>query len=383
MARSVCDTLSSFLVMDVLEKAQELESRGAKVIHLEIGQPDFATPECVVEAAVRALKDNKTGYTHSMGLLALREGIAEYYEREYGVSVHPEQVVITNGSSPGMLLLFSVLCEAGDTVLMGDPAYACYESFVTFAGAKTLRIPAAEEAGFQLDAAAVAAAVTPATAAVLVNSPSNPAGTIISRENMQRLANCGTMLVSDEIYHGLAYEGKAVSALEVGSEVCVLDGFSKRYAMTGWRLGWMVVPRRFIPTLQVLQQNFFISPNSISQWAGLAALTCAGEDVRRMAAEYDKRRKLIVDRLQALGFGVRSNPVGAFYVLADARHLMPPSRPDSLALAFDILEKAHIGVAPGIDFGPGAEGYLRFSYASSVENIEEAMARLAGYQGLR
>lgn len=380
MARSLCESLSSFLVMDILERAQELEHAGHDVIHLEIGQPDFETPACVNEAAIQAIRDKKTGYTHSMGILPLRRGIADYYKREYGVTVSPEQVVVTNGTSPAMMLLFAVLCEPGDNVIMADPTYACYESLVRFAGAEVIRIPAAEEKGFQLDPDMVRQAVTPRTVAILISSPSNPAGTIISREDMERLAALGPRLVFDEIYHGLVYEGKAVSALEVSDRACVLDGFSKRYAMTGWRMGWMVVPPKFIPTLQVLQQNFFISPNSVSQWAGLAALSCAGEDVKRMAAEYNARRLLIVDRLRSLGFGVRSNPVGAFYVLADASHLVRPGeRPDSLALARDILEKAYVGVAPGIDFGRKAEGYLRFSYASSLENIEEAMRRLGAY----
>lgn len=380
VARSVCESLSSFLVMDILEMAQELERAGHAVIHLEIGQPDFETPACVNEAAMQAIRDKQTGYTHSMGIYPLRKAIAGYYKREYGVAVNPEQVVITNGTSPAMLLLFSVLCEPGDNVIMADPSYACYDSFVRFAGAEVIRIPADEKKGFQLDPEAVRQAVTPRTVAILISSPSNPAGTIIPREAMERLASIGPRLVSDEIYHGLVYEGKAASALEVSDRSCVLDGFSKRYAMTGWRLGWMVVPPKFIPTLQVLQQNFFISPNSVSQWAGLAALDCASEDVKRMAAEYNKRRLFMVDRLRRLGFGVRSNPVGAFYVLADATHLIRPGkRPDSLALARDILEKSHVGVAPGIDFGRKAEGYLRFSYANSLENIEEAMHRLERY----
>lgn len=384
VARSVCESLSSFLVMDILEQAQELERAGHDVIHLEIGQPDFETPACVNEAAMQAIRDKHTGYTHSMGIYPLRKGIADYYKREYGVTISPEQVAVTNGTSPAMLLLFSVLCEPGDNVIMADPAYACYESFVRFAGAEVIRIPAAEEKGFQLDPEAVRRAVTPRTVAILIGSPSNPAGTIIAREDMERLAAIGPRLVSDEIYHGLVYEGRAVSALEVSDRSCVLDGFSKRYAMTGWRMGWMVVPPKFIPTLQVLQQNFFISPNSVSQWAGLAALTCAGEDVKRMAAEYNRRRLLMMERLRSLGFGVRSNPVGAFYVLADASHLVRPGeKPDSLALARDILDRAHVGVAPGIDFGRKAEGYLRFSYASSLENIEEAMHRLERYIEVR
>ena len=376
--------------MDVLERAVALEAQGRHIIHMEVGQPDFATPECVTEAAAKAMRDGHTGYTHSMGIPPLREGIAAYYEREYGVTVHPDRIAVTNGSSPGLVMLFSALLEEGDTVLMADPTYACYENAVRFAGGRAVRIPAAEEEGFQLAPEAVEKATEQGARAVLINSPSNPAGTIIDRAGMERLAaaaeNAGAVLVSDEIYHGLLYEGETPSALEVADTAIVLDGFSKRYAMTGWRLGWMVVPEAMIPVIQCMQQNFFISPNSISQWAGLAALTCAGDDVARMAAEYDRRRVYIVDRLRSIGFGVKSSPVGAFYVLADARPLLGAKegeRPDSLKLAFDILEKAGVGVTPGIDFGPGAEGYIRFSYASSMENIEEAMHRLERYRDSR
>lgn len=366
--------------MDILEKAQEMEQAGKHVIHLEVGQPDFETPACVVEAANKAMQDKKTGYTHSLGILPLREAIAEYYALEYKVAVSPEQIVVTSGSSPAMFMLFSMLCESGDEVILADPTYACYENFVRFAGAEVIHVAAAEDAGFQLAPKAVHKAVTAKTRAIIVNSPSNPAGTLLSRQDMQELASIGPRLVSDEIYHGLVYEGNAVSALEISPEACVLDGFSKRYAMTGWRLGWMVVPRGFVQVLQVMQQNFFISANSISQWAGIAALKYAAADVKRMVSEYARRRLLILERLRALGFGIRSHPVGAFYVLADARHLVQNARtPNSLTLAFDILEKAQVGVAPGIDFGPGAEGYLRFSYASSLENIEEAMHRLKRY----
>lgn len=371
--------------MDILGRAQELERAGHRVIHLEIGQPDFESPACVNEAAIRAIRDKQTGYTHSTGILPLRQAISEYYAREYGVSVDPEHVVVTDGTSPAMMMLFSVLCEPGDNVIMADPAYACYENFIRFAGAEPRRIEAAEEDGFQLSPESVRRAITPRTRAILVNSPSNPAGSLISREGMESLSKLGPMLVSDEIYHGLVYEGEAVSALESGNGSCaVLDGFSKRYAMTGWRLGWLVAPPSLLPALRVVQQNFFISPNSISQWAGVAALRFAQDDVRSMVVEYGKRRTLIMNRLRELGFGLRSKPVGAFYILADARHLFSrDERPDSLALAQDILEKAHVGVAPGIDFGRRAEGYLRFSYANSLENIEEAMQRLETYLAKR
>ena len=375
MSRSVCEGISSFLVMDVLERAQELERAGKRVIHLEIGQPDFPTPDCVNEAAAKALKDGHTGYTHSLGILPLREAIAAYYEREYGVLVTPDRIMVTNGTSPAMLLLFSALFDKGDTVLMPDPTYACYKSFVCYAGAEVRSVATTEQDGFQLRPADVAAALDPSVRAILVNSPSNPAGTLIDAESLAALAAMGPTLISDEIYHGLVYEGTAASALQFSDECCVLDGFSKRYAMTGWRLGWMVLPESLMPVVQRLQQNFFICANSIAQWAGIAALEHAAPDVRRMAAEYDRRRQVLLRHLRALGLGVASDPAGAFYVLADARHLSS----DSLRLAFDILEKAQVGVAPGIDFGPGAEGYLRFSYANSVENIEEAMQRLKIY----
>ena len=375
MARTICNGISSFLVMDILEKAQELEKAGEHIIHLEVGQPDFSTPECITEAAIKALRDGKTAYSHSLGILPLREAIASYYEREYGVFVSPERIVVTNGTSPAMLLLFSALFDPGDTVIVPDPTYACYNNFINYTQATIRSVPTFEQNGFQLHIEDVADSIDAQTRAILINSPSNPAGTLISPDGLKNLCNMGPILISDEIYHGLVYEGCAASALEFNNDACVLDGFSKRYAMTGWRLGWMVVPEHFIPVIQRLQQNFFICASSIAQWAGITALNEAKPDVERMAAEYNRRRHILLDSLRKLGFVINSDPVGAFYVLVNAQHL---SR-DSLALAYDILEKAGVGVAPGIDFGSGAEGYIRFSYANSVENIEEAMYRLGKY----
>ena len=375
MRKPVLDELSSFLVMNVLEKAQALEKQGKSIIHLEIGQPDFTTPECIMDAAAKAMRDGQTGYTNSMGILPLREALAEYYEQEYNVTVSPERIVIANGTSPAMLLLFAALFDGGGEALVPDPCYACYNNFILYTGGSVTSVPTRESEGFQLKVADVAKAVTPNTKAILTNSPSNPGGTIISDEDLKALCDLKPMLVSDEIYHGMVYEGKAASALQFSDDVCVLDGFSKRYAMTGWRLGWMVVPERFIPAIRKLQQNFFVCPNSIAQWAGIAALQKAAPDVERMRLEYARRRLVLLDGLRSLGFGIKSTPVGAFYILANAQHLGS----NSLELAFDILEKAGVGVAPGIDFGPGAEGYLRFSYANSVENIQEALHRLKKY----
>jgi aspartate/methionine/tyrosine aminotransferase len=361
--------------MDVLEKAQELEKAGKSVIHLEIGQPDFTTPECIMDAAAKAMRDGHTGYTHSMGILPLREALASYYAREYGVKVSPERIIVTNGTSAAMLLLFAALFDRGGGAVMSDPRYACYANFVLHAGGNVISVPTLEEDGFQVNVEDVRARLTPDARAILVNSPSNPGGTIIAPEKLKALCGMGPMIVSDEIYHGLVYEGRAASVLEFSDEACALDGFSKRYAMTGWRLGWMVIPENLVRTVRKLQQNFMICANSMAQWGGIAALEEAGPDVERMRQEYARRRKVLLAGLRSLGLTVKSDPVGAFYVLANARHLGDAS----LALAFDILEKAGVGVAPGIDFGPGAEGYLRFSYANSVENIEEAMHRLGKY----
>ena len=379
MKQPVCDAITSFLVMEVLEKAQALEAAGKSVIHLEIGQPDFTTPECILDAAAKAMRDGHTGYTHSCGILPLREELAAYYRREYGVSVSPDRIIVTNGTSAAMLLLFGALFDKGGTAVMPDPAYACYGNFVLFAGGSITNVPAKESDGFQLNVNDVRGKITPDTKAILVNSPSNPGGTIIAPDEFKALCAMqtpgGLRVVSDEIYHGLVYEGRAASVLEFSDEACALDGFSKRYAMTGWRLGWMVIPEDLVPVVQKLQQNFFICANSVAQWAGIAALKYAAPDVERMRLEYDRRRRVMLEGLRSIGFTIESDPVGAFYVLANAKFLSN----NSLELAFDILEKAGVGVAPGIDFGPGAEGYLRFSYANSVENIEEAIARLKTY----
>ena len=372
---AACAEVSSFLVMEVLERAEALERAGKRVIHLEIGQPDFVTPECVSEAAIKAMRDGKTGYTHSLGIWPLREALAAYYEREYGVAVSPERIIVTSGLSPALVMLFSALLRDGDAVVMPDPTYACYQKVVNYCGGVVRSVPTREENGFQLDPAAVRGLCDDSVTALLVNSPSNPAGTVISPESLRELCALPPIMISDEIYHGLVYEGRAATALEFDPDACVLDGFSKRYAMTGWRLAWMVLPDTVMEAVQRLQQNFHICANSMAQWAGIAALEEGKPHTERMAAEYDRRRVVLLEGLKKLGFGISSSPVGAFYILAGARHLGA----DSLALAFDILEKAGVGCAPGIDFGPGAEGYLRFSYANSVENIEEALHRLGSY----
>ncbi len=372
--------MTSFIVMDVLERAQELERQGARIIHLEVGEPDFDTPACVKEAACKALDDGFTHYTHSLGLLELREAICEYHQQHYQVSVDPDQIIITSGSSPAIFLVFSALLEKGDEVIISDPHYACYPNFVKFVDGKLITIPVYEEDGFQYRPEVIRENITPQTKAVFINSPSNPTGNLLSFERMQQIAELTKCepcpyIVSDEIYHGLVYEGQAHSILEFSDHAFVLNGFSKQFAMTGLRLGYVIAPKAFIRPMQKMQQNFFISANAMVQQAGIAALKHGAEDVARMQKIYNSRRIFMIRRLKEMGLGITVEPTGAFYVFANAKHITS----DSYNLAFDILEKAHVGVSPGIDFGNNGEGYLRFSYANSMENIEEGMDRLEQY----
>jgi aspartate/methionine/tyrosine aminotransferase len=364
-----------FVVMDVLEKAQEMARRGIHVIHLEVGEPDFDTPACVNEAAGRALSKGHTHYTHSMGIVELREAICAHYFKTYGVRVDPDQVLVGNGTSPLFFLLLSALLEPGDEVIISDPHYCCYPNFITFLGGNPVTVPVYEEDGFQYRSSAISGRITGRTRAILINSPSNPTGNLLSEARMRAISAFSPYIISDEIYQGLVYEGKAHSILEFTDRAFVLNGFSKLYAMTGWRLGYLIAPREFIRPLQKINQNFFISANAVSQMAGIAALKEADEAVRRMLGTYNRRRRFMIDRLKKMGFGITVEPTGAFYVFANAKAF---SR-DSFQLALEILEKAHVGVTPGIAFGANGEGYLRFSYANSIENITEGMDRIEAH----
>ena len=367
--------ITPFLVMDVLERAYAMEREGVDIIHLEVGEPDFDTPQCVKDAACKALEEGHTHYTHSLGDVALRKAICKHYSETYNVSVYPDQIAVTSGTSPAMLLVFSALLEKGDQVIISDPHYACYPSFIKFVQGVPVTVPVYEEDGFQYRPETIRNKITKKTKAILVNSPSNPTGNLLSESRMRAIADFSPYIVSDEIYHGLVYEGKEHSILEFTDDAFVLNGFSKLYAMTGLRLGYLIAPKPFIRPIQKMQQNFFISANSVVQIAGIAALEKAAEDVARMKNIYDERRQYVVKRLKETGFGITIEPTGAFYVFANARHIST----DSYELAFDILEKAHVGVAPGIDFGENGEGYLRFSYANSMENIAEGLDRIENY----
>jgi aspartate/methionine/tyrosine aminotransferase len=360
------------MVMDVLEAAQQLEAQGENIIHLEIGEPDFDTPSAVKAAAQKAIDQGHTHYTHSQGLYQLREAICCHYAQKYQVAITPDQVVVTSGTSPAMLLAFSALLEPGDEVLVTDPGYACYPNFIQFVNGCAVPVPVAEGDGFQPTLDNLTPRITGRTRAVLINSPSNPTGTLLDEQRLKDIASLGIPVISDEIYHGLVYEGTEHSILEYTNNAFVLNGFSKLYAMTGWRLGYLIAPKSYVGCIRAMAQNLFICAGSVAQWAGLAALTQTDDDVRHMRTTYAKRRRYMIDRLKAIGFGIAVEPTGAFYILANAQKFTS----NSYDFTFEILNRAKVGVTPGVDFGKNAEGFIRFSYANSMDNIAKAMDRL-------
>jgi len=376
MDRTVIESIKPFMVMEVLERALELEKKGRSIIHMEIGEPDFPTPKKIIRAGIESLLAGDTHYTDSRGIPELRLAIAEYYGKRYGATVDPERVIVTMGVSPALLLVLSSLVENdGDEIIMGDPCYPCYPNFTRYVGARPKFIPTREEEGFQLRPADVKKAIGPATRAVMINSPANPTGTLIPPEDIEAIVSLGVPVISDEIYHGLVYGERERSALEFSDRCYVLNGFSKLFAMTGWRLGYAILPEGALRRIQILQQNFFICPGSFVQRAAVAALRQSHPEIGEMVALYDERRLFLLDRLESLGLRCAVEPKGAFYIFVRAGHIDS----NSYRLAFDILEKAGVALTPGIDFGERGEGYLRISYANSLENLKEGMDRLEGY----
>ncbi|MBK7950346.1 MAG: pyridoxal phosphate-dependent aminotransferase [Deltaproteobacteria bacterium] len=368
------NALTPFLAMEILERAIALEQSGVSIAHLEVGEPEFAPPPAAVRACRAALAADDTGYTDSRGLWPLREAIAANLAARFGRSVPAERVLVTQGTSSAMTLAFAALVEPGDEVVIPTPHYPCYPNFVRVMGAHPVFVPTGAADGYAIDPDRVRRAITSRTRAIVYGSPANPTGAVQPREVVEALAALGPPLVADEIYDGLLYGGvKNTSALEVGDDAYVLDGFSKRYAMTGFRLGWIVAPAAAMRHLQTLQQNLFISASSFVQRAGIAALAEGQAMAESMRRACEARRDLLVGGLRSLGFGIDRDPDGALYVLADARRFGSDSR----ALAFRLLEEARVGTTPGIDFGEAAEGRLRFCYARSRATIETALERLA------
>ena len=372
--------LKPFMAMEILEKAQGLEREGRSIIHLSVGEPDFPTPEAIKKSAIKALSADKTHYTHSLGILALRQAISDHYYQRYQVKIDPARILVTSGTSPALLLACAALLNPGDQVILSDPGYACYVNFISYCDGTPKLIKVHEDNGFQYDPQIIKENINPRTKAIMINSPANPTGNLLEKGRMQELAELGVTILSDEIYHGLVYEGRDHSILEFTDNAFVFNGFSKLYAMTGWRLGYLIAPPEYMRTLQTLQQNFLIAASHFGQEAAITALTsdAVAKDLDKMRRIYDERRQFTLKRVREIGLKVAVEPTGAFYIFANAKKFTH----DSYNFAFEILEKAGVGVTPGIDFGASGEGYIRFSYANSLENIAEGMNRLEKFLAL-
>ena len=377
--------IEPFHVMEVIKRAAELEKSGRSVIHMGIGEPDFPTAQPVLDAAARALQDGAMRYTHATGLPALREAISAHYREHFGLDVPAQRIVITAGASGALLLACAALVERDREVLMPDPSYPCNRHFVAAFEGRATMIPSGPAERFQLTAAMVRAHWGDNTSGVLLASPSNPTGTSIEPQELAAIAGVvrqrGGFTLVDEIYQGLSYDAAPVSALALGDDIVVINSFSKYFNMTGWRLGWLVVPPTMLAAVEKLAQNMFICASTIAQQAALACFTPEALAIfESRKAEFQRRRDFLVPALQKLGFDIPVLPDGAFYVYADCSRFTH----DADALARDILEQTGVVLVPGLDFGThAASRYLRISYATSMENLVEAVERLRGFLSSR
>jgi aspartate/methionine/tyrosine aminotransferase len=377
MRSSSRSQIDPFIVMDVMEAARAAEAAGRSIIHMEVGQPGTPAPLAARKALVDAMGSDAMGYTVALGLPALRQGIADLYLDWYGVTLDPARVVVTSGSSAGFLLAFTALFDAGDKVGVTEPGYPSYRQILKALDLKPLGIPT------HADARHVPVLPEGDLKGLIAASPNNPTGTMLSRDDLAALiAACdarGVSFISDEIYHGVQYEGRAVSALEISDDVYVINSFSKYFSMTGWRLGWMVVPEDHVRVIERLAQNMFICAPHAAQIAALGALG-ARDETETMMKVYTENRRLMLEQLPGIGFDRIAPPDGAFYVYADVSELTDDSR----AFAAEILDVAGVAVTPGLDFDP-IRGHqtLRFSYARSTQDITEGLRRLKGFMQAR
>jgi aspartate/methionine/tyrosine aminotransferase len=375
--------IEPFYVMEVVKEAAELAASGRSVIHLSIGEPDFTAPEPVRRAACAAIERGETQYTGALGLEPLRERIADWYARRFGCSVDRRRIVVTAGASGALLLACAALLERDAEVLMPDPSYPCNRHFATAFGGRARLVPCGPAQRFQLTAADVDANWTDATGGILVASPSNPTGTSVARDVLAQLIAAvdrrNGFVISDEIYQGLTYDEPPASALQLSDEVLVINSFSKYFAMTGWRLGWIVAPAALVPVLEKLAQNLYICPSTIAQHAAVACFDDTALSVyEERRAEFRRRRDFLVPALRSLGFGVPVVPDGAFYIYADVSRFSE----DSFEFVRSLLRATGVCLVPGKDFGVASpERYVRVSYATSLERLEEAVERMRRHLG--
>ncbi|WP_158900724.1 pyridoxal phosphate-dependent aminotransferase [Burkholderia sp. L27(2015)] len=381
--------IEPFHVMEMAKEAVALERAGRDIIHMSIGEPDFTAPDAVIAAATDALRRGVTQYTPALGLTALRVAIAEHYAHSYGLQIDPARVIVTAGASAALLLACTALVDRDDEVLMPDPCYPCNRHFVSALEGRPVLIESGPEERFQLTAAQVEQHWGERTRGVLLASPSNPTGTSITPQELAKLVEAvrarGGFTVVDEIYQGLSYDAPPISALSLGDDVITVNSFSKYFNMTGWRLGWLVVPPDLVPAFEKLAQNLFICASAVAQHAALACFEPATLEIyEARRAEFRRRRDFIVPALGELGFKVPVVPDGAFYVYADCSDVAHAARGDSAALTRAMLHDAGVVLVPGLDFGSyEPRKYIRLSYATAMPRLEEAVTRLAGFFGVR
>ena len=381
--------IAPFHVMELMARAQALEAEGRSIIHLEVGEPDFATADPILEAARRFLSGGHVHYTAALGLPQLREAISGFYHTRYGLDVSPARIVVTAGASGALLLALGVLVSPGDEWLLPDPGYPCNRHLVRLFEGRPVSLAVNAASNHQPTATQVGASWTDKTRGLLVASPANPTGTLLDPETMAALigivAKRGGTLLADEIYHGLSYGIDAMSALTISDEVFVINSFSKYFGMTGWRLGWLVAPERYVREIEKLAQNLYIAPSTVAQHAALAAFQPDTIDIlEARRQEFSLRRDVLLPGLRKLGFTISAEPRGAFYVYADSSALAA----DSNQLALQILSEAGVAATPGLDFGINApQAHMRFAYTIERSRIEEGLARMAvvldsGYSGI-
>ncbi len=376
------DNIQPFYVMDLLARARELQAQGREVIHLEVGEPDFTTPQPVIDAGQRALAEGKTHYTPALGLPELREALSRWYATRFDIDVSARRIVITPGSSTGLQMLMSALVDPGDRVLLPDPGYPCNRNFVYLCDGEPVSLAVSAENDWIPTPRQVADSWDSATSVMMVASPANPTGAVLSQPQLealvQQIKTLGGYLIVDEIYQGLSYEAAPATALEFDAEhLFVVNSFSKYFGMTGWRLGWLVVPESFVPIMDKLAQNLYLSAPTISQYAALEALKPESVSILEQRRDaFRQRRDYLYPQLQQLGFKLSHPPQGAFYLYADCSELCD----DSFSFCHKLLEEQGVAVTPGRDFGNNRpQQHLRFAYTTSIENMQKAVERIAEF----
>ncbi|NSW89044.1 aminotransferase class I/II-fold pyridoxal phosphate-dependent enzyme [bacterium] len=375
MNNFLLSSIKPFYVMEILEKAQEYERKGRNITHLEIGEPTERTNSLIKKAAKQSINSNNSRYSNSLGIQELRDKIATKYKNNHGVSISPDQIVITNGSSAALILSLITLIKPGDSVILVEPYYPCYPQLIKILGGKVRIFKTSVQDKYQINIKKFSKFINKKDKVLILNSPSNPTGVSQNKDVLKFLSSLKINIISDEIYEGLNYDSDPETFLNYNKNSIVVNGFSKFYSMTGWRLGFLIAPKNLIRGIQKLQQNMYICAPTVSQYAGVGALSINQEEIERLLGSYKKRRDYALSSLRDMGIDVGYSPDSSFYIFAD----MSNYTDNSLDLSLDILKKVGLGVAPGIDFGPSFNKFIRFSYSSSLKNIQVGFGKMREY----